>query len=97
MARMVEREWLNDGGHRMVAIMTAEMAALSDEELRLCFRARFAVPEQGPSPAAVRMAGLGDGTCPDLDALTDRMIEDVVAWVSNRDGSEPGAGDLPAE
>lgn len=96
MARMVEREWLNDGGHRMVAIMTAEMAALSDEELRLCFRARFAVPEQGPRPVADRMAGLGDGTCPDLDALADRMIDDVTAWVGQHD-SEPGAGDLPAE
>lgn len=90
MARTVKREWLNEGGHRMVAIMTAEMAALSDEELRLCFRARFAVPGQASCPAETRM-GLDDGTGPDLDALTDRMIEDVVAWVGGRSDRGPGA------
>ncbi|MCX5302741.1 hypothetical protein OG304_04645 [Streptomyces sp. NBC_00160] len=93
---MVEREWLNEGGHRMVAIMPAEMAELSDEELRLCFRARFAVPGQGAGLAGIRMQ-LGEDACGDLDALTDRMIEDVVAWVGGQGDSESGDDDLPAE
>lgn len=50
MAGWVQREWLNEDGRQRSAIVTAEMAALTDEELCLCFELMHGVPRQSMRP-----------------------------------------------
>ncbi|MBT2492901.1 hypothetical protein J7E96_31205 [Streptomyces sp. ISL-96] len=92
MARWVQREWLNEDGRRMRAIVTAEMAQLTDEELRLTFQVMHGVPSQG-----VGSTGARTGLQEDLGADVATMIEDLVAWVRGQDDQARGVRDRPAD
>ncbi|MEU0715753.1 hypothetical protein ABZ498_01060 [Streptomyces lavendulocolor] len=92
MVRWVTREWLNEDGRRMSAIVTLEMARLTDEELRLAFQVMHGVPSRGVGSTHIR-TGLHE----DLGADVDGMIEDLVAWARGQDGHAPEARELPAD
>lgn len=92
MTRWVEREWLNEDGRRMSAIVSEAMARLTDEELRLTFQVMHGVPSQGPGSTDVRTALYGD-----LSADVDRMIEELAACAGAQDDQAPGVSDLPAD
>lgn len=87
MTRWVEREWLNEDGRRMRAIVTAEMAAFTDEELRLSFQAMHGVPRQASGSVGARPE---PGDRPWGEA--DRMIEELVAWLGGSGRQEPDVG-----
>lgn len=80
----------------MCAIVTAEMASLTDAELRLCFELMHGVPRQGVGYERCSMRpgeSLGSG----LPAPADHRIEELLVWLAEQDAQAPGAGDVSAE
>lgn len=81
----------------MCAIVTAEMASLTDAELRLCFELVHGVPRQGVGYERCSMRPPGDSLGSGLQAPTDHRIEELLAWLAEQGAQEPGAGDASAE
>ncbi|WP_328967474.1 hypothetical protein [Streptomyces sp. NBC_00239] len=81
----------------MCAIVTAEMAALTDEELRLSFELMHGVPRQSGCSERGLMLAPEESPGSGPNAAADRGIEELLAWVAAQGAQALGAGDISAE
>lgn len=97
MARWVQREWLSADGRLMSAIVTPEMAALTDEELRLSFELMHGVPCQPDRPERGPTQLPNDGLTPSRDAAVDRLVKEPPVQDATRNTQAMGSGDASPE
>lgn len=81
----------------MCAIVTAEMAALTDEELCLSFELMHGVPHQSGRSERGSMRPLFESLGSGLHTAVDPRMEELLAWVAAQDTQAPGSGDVSAE